>query len=396
MKKFLFWLLGFIVAFFVVVYISGNGHLIKGFKIVYAKGYKSAYIHDYNYFDTKEVKASSKPRILYEKESDFSLSPRISQALDTTKTVAFMVLYRDSILHESYYQGFTKDTLSNSFSMAKTVITLLTQIAIQEGKIGGWNQMAQSFIPELKGEYAKEVQLKHLSTMTAGLEWDESYKNPLGVTAKAYYSNKASEVVLNQPITSLPGVKYEYKSGETQLLGIALERAVEKSIADYASEKLWQPLGMETDALWHLDKENGDELMYCCLNATARDFAKLGLLVLNNGKYNGVQIVDSAFLHTARKPFMDERYGYSFWLNNSHGTPIAYFRGATGQYIIVVPEYEMVIVRLGYQTLPQSDKKHHDEYHIIVDEVIAEMKKIRAKEAERATMQVTDTVENIL
>ncbi len=394
MKKFLYALIAVVAFMVVAIYITGNGHLIKGAQIVYLKGYKSAYIHDYIHFDTRVLPASDKPYLIPNKKSDFALSNRLTAALNETESVAFMVIQKDSILHESYYKGYTEDTLSNSFSMAKSVITLLVQIAIQEGKIGGWNQMAQSFLPELKGEYASEVQLKHLSSMTAGLEWDESYKNPFGVTAKAYYGSDVNQVVLNQPIAHMPGTKYIYHSGETQLLGIALSRAVGQSVTEYATEKLWKPLGMEHHARWHLDKENGNELMYCCLNASARDFAKLGLLVLNHGKYNGQQLVDSAFLHLARKPTFDERYGYSFWLNNSHGTPIAYFRGATGQYVIMIPEYDLLIVRLGYKTFPQSDGKHHDEYHIIVDEVLAEIKRLNPRDNQTSSSPLEEVESN--
>ena len=387
-KKILLWTLAILITLIALVYITGNGHLFKGAKIVYLKGYKSAYIHDYVYFDTHDVEAPKQARILEKKEGAFEVSSRLQHALDTTESVAFLILQRDTLIYEDYYKGYTPDSLVNSFSMAKSVVTLLTQIAIQEGKIGGWGQMAKSFIPELKGEYADKVQLRHLSTMTAGMEWDESYKNPFGVTAKAYYGSDANQVVLNQAFDKVPGAKYEYHSGETQLLGMVLSRAVGMTVSEYAQEKLWKPLGMEHNARWHLDKANGNELLYCCLNAAARDFAKLGLLVLHHGKYNGVALVDSAFLHLARKPFLDERYGYSFWLNKSHGTPIAYYRGANGQYIIVVPEYDLVILRLGYKTLPQSDGKHHDEFHIIVDEVIAELKRRKAKEMEDFSAQV--------
>ncbi|MCX8148115.1 serine hydrolase domain-containing protein [Thermaurantimonas aggregans] len=342
-------------------------YLIKGVRIVYLNGYKSSFIHDYLYFDRDTVYPAQQISELKYADELIQLPKGLDSLLEALHTASFLVIKDGKIVFEKYYHGFQADTVTNSFSMAKSVVTLLTQMAIQDGIIPSWNTPVKKYLPEIHGLFANQVTLFHLSAMCSGLEWDENYKNPFGVTAKAYYSDHTNDICLNQPFDSEPGKKFIYQSGNTQLLALALERATGKRISELLEEKLWKPLGMERSAYWHLDKKNGDNIAYCCINASTHDFARLGLLVLNNGRWNGEQLIDSAFLWRARQPFLESKYGQSFWLaNEQYDEPIAYFRGHTGQYIIMLPKSNAVIVRTGYKTLPQSDGMHHDEFHHIV------------------------------
>jgi CubicO group peptidase (beta-lactamase class C family) len=245
---------------------------------------------------------------------------------------------------------------------------MLAQIAIQKGILKGWHQKVKSILPDLKGPHADELELWHLSTMSSGLDWDEAYKNPFTVTAKAYYGEDVKKLMMTLPIIDTPGKFYSYQSGSTQLLGLCLMQATGRSLADLASEWLWRPLQAEHDAKWHTDAQ-GTELAYCCFNTNARDFARFGKLMLNQGNWNGVQILDSSFVQMATSPVFVPYYGYSFWLSDFGGTKVFAQRGILGQYIITIPEYKLVIVRLGNKALPQVNHFPAD-FGVIVEQTL--------------------------
>ena len=209
-------------------------------------------------------------------------------------------------------------------------------------------------MPWLAGEFAKDITLRNLSTMTAGLDWNESYVSPFGVTAKAYYSNDVEAVMKQVAVIKKPGENFQYQSGATQLLGLVLKKALDKngkynSVSEFAQENLWNKIGAEYPAFWSLDADNGKELTYCCFDATARDFAKLGQLVLHHGKSAwGESIIDSTFLEMAQKPYKSANYGHSFWIGEVEGITFPYFQGLKGQYIAIVKDSNAVIVRTGH------------------------------------------------
>jgi CubicO group peptidase (beta-lactamase class C family) len=231
------------------------------------------------------------------------------------------------------------------------------QIAIQNGEISGWDELVINLIPELKGPGRSILTLANLSGMTADMDWDEDYYNPFGIQAKAYYGNDLYKTITSRSIGAEVGVKFQYQSAATALLGFCLEAATKTKIYDYASENLWSPLGAVSDAFWHLD-ESGNALSYCCYNATARDYGRLGKLILQNGIWEGQRLVDSSFLKGATSPGTDQYYGLSFWLGKVPNSPditsgvenryIA-FHGHLGQWIIVLPALDRVIVRTGHQ-----------------------------------------------
>jgi len=176
--------------------------------------------------------------------------------------------------------------------MAKTVTTLLIGIAIEEGYIRDLDQEIVDFLPEFKDDpIGKTATIRQLSLMNSGYEWDENYYTPFSPTVELYYGSDVENFVLNGSFSAEPGSFWEYSSASTQLLGIFLLRALQKpaaamTLSEYLSEKIWKPMGMNDDALWHTDNQ-GMELTYCCLNTNARNYAKLGLLMLNKGRWNG-------------------------------------------------------------------------------------------------------------
>ena len=210
--------------------------------------------------------------------------------------------------------------------------------------------------------------------MTSGYEWDEHYYSPFSPTVQLLYGDDVASFVLDGRFTRAPESFFYYSSASTQLLGIALTRALQRrdpalTLSAYLGEKLWQPLGMNDDALWHLD-DNGMELAYCCINTNARNFARLGQLMLQNGSWNGRQLVNAAFIEAMRTPQRQPYYGYATWLTYERDTPYYAFNGHLGQYIIVVPAHDLVIVRLGRSI---GDEQRNSERIVAgyVDAVIA-------------------------
>lgn len=377
MKKFLK-ILGSIALIFLVLHFAlrftGNGYLSKGLWACYLHGQNSATIDDAKFFDTHNVAASDKAWEwpLHKQYNQKQMPEKLRNMLSKTESVAFLVIKNDSILTEYYWDGYSDSSLSNSFSMAKSITTMLAEIAIQKGILKGWHQKVKDLLPELKGTHADELELWHLSTMSSGLEWDEAYHDPFTVTAKSYYGDHVRELMLTLPIVDEPGKKYNYQSGNTELLGMCLMKATGKTLAELASEWLWKPLHAQHDAKWHTDPQ-GTELCFCCFNSDARDFARFGKLMLHQGNWNGTQLLDSSFVLMATAPALDPNYGYSFWLDNTHGTKVFAQWGFLGQYIITIPEYDLVIVRLGRQSMPDKDP-FPDDFHVIVEQVLAMIK----------------------
>lgn len=243
--------------------------------------------------------------------------------------------------------------------MAKSIVSLLVGVALKEGKISSLDDPAGKYIPEFKEGEKARVTVKDLLTMSSGSDFDESYWNPFSITAELYYGRDIYKTATMVHIVHPPGTIHKYKSGDTQLLGIILQKVYGQNLATLASEKLWQPLGAEHPALWSTDHPGGYEKAYCCFNSNTRDFARLGKLMLDSGKWNGIPVIDSAYwaasIHPCGIPEPSggpcDYYGYQWWLDPLH-PGIFYARGILGQYIIVIPSRKRIIVHLGKMTSP--------------------------------------------
>ena len=199
---------------------------------------------------------------------------------------------------------------------------MLIGIAIEEGKITSVEDLAGKYIPEFNKNGREKITIRHLLTMSAGFDWVESGKNPLSEAAEGYYGTDLYGLVTRLRVIDKPGVNFNYQSGNTQILGFILEKATGKSINQYTEEKLWIPMGARNDAFWSLDKEEGDEKAFCCMYATARDYALLGQLLLNNGFYNGKPIVPNWYMNKmletptmkTKENVPNMRYGWHTWI----------------------------------------------------------------------------------
>jgi len=211
--------------------------------------------------------------------------------------------------------------------------------------------------------------------MSSGLNWTENYYNPLGQTAEAYYGDDLKDLVMNLNVVEPPGKVFKYHSSCTQILTFVLESATGQTISEYVSEKLWKPMGAKHPALWNTDVAGGDEKGFCCINSNARDFARLGKLYMHQGNWNGVQILDSSYVKTATSvaDLLDEKgnnnvnYGYQFWLAERQGLSVYCARGLLGQYVICIPEKNMIVVRLGRKFGNYLEDGHHDDFYAFID-----------------------------
>jgi len=271
--------------------------------------------------------------------------------LEDHNTVAFLIIQNDTIQYENYWRKYDEASVVPSFSMAKSITSLLIGCAIDDGLIQSVDEPVTRYIPELAANGFDDVTIAHVLQMTSGLDFKESYSNPFGDAATFYYGRDLRKAIRKMKLKSEPGKQFEYVSGNTQLLGLILERALQnRSVTAYLEEKIWKPLEMEYDASWSLDrKKNGLEKTFCCINARARDYAKIGRLMLNKGNWNGWQIVSENWVNQSTKVDTTNGsawyYQYQWWLPTKSGDFMA--QGILGQYIYVHPTKNLVIVRLG-------------------------------------------------
>jgi predicted ribosomally synthesized peptide with SipW-like signal peptide len=338
---------------FSLLYVSKYNYLLIGVSTIYLSGHTTAFLNDYEHFSNNSVMASTQPQLwpFHKYYNKYSISRTLEDYHEDRKTVAYLVIKNDSILYEKYYDGYGIDSKSNSFSVVKSIVSALMGIAIKEGAIKGLDQKVVDFIPNLKGPYADQLTVGDLSSMASGQKWNEDYYNPFSVTSASYFVKDLNALILEQPISKKPGEAFRYKSGTTQLLGMVIKKATGKTLSAYLTEKLWQPMGAEHIALWQLDsRDNGMEKAYCCLATNARDFARFGKLYKNHGRWNGTQLLDSTFVALSVQPRFEEspEYGYGWWLDDYQGKKVFMMRGHLGQYVLVVPEEDLIVVRLGH------------------------------------------------
>ena len=376
MKKALKYIfLTFVILNFLII-LSGKSWLYKAVSVTYLKGYTSSYINDYIHFPSNSIKNGNHQEWLVSKEYNKAQLPEFIKPInDKLGTVAYMVIKNDSIIFEEYWNGYSSDSSSNSFSMAKSWISTLVGIAIKEGKIDSINQKACDFLPEFCEGDNSTITIKHLLTMSSGLDWDEDYHDPLGQTAEAYFAPNLRKQMMRLKAVENPGEIFKYHSSCSQLLAFIVESATGKSVNEYISEKLWKPMGAKHPALWNTDTKRGDEKAFCCINSNARDFARLGKLYLNQGNWNGTQILDSNYVKeaTSAANLLDEdgsknvNYGYQFWIANRRGLDVFYTRGLWGQYVICIPEKDMIIVRLGRNYGFHLEDGHSEDFYQFID-----------------------------
>lgn len=373
LKIFFKWLIALVILLIVSLYLFNYDYLIKAVINVYGTGHTTAYLNDYTVFDNRIIeKGDPQPWPLHRDYNKVNPTEKLQALHKEMGTIAFAIIKNDSIWYEQYYESYDKNSKSNSFSMAKSMVSAMLGKAITEGKIKSLDQPVSDFFPEFSEGMAARLTVGDLSSMSSGLNWDESYYSPFSITTRAYFDDDLRDIILGLKVVEEPGQSYKYLSGNTELLAMVLEKATGQTLSAYLSDNFWKPLGAENDALWQLDSEKyGMEKAYCCVAGNARDFARFGKLYKDHGKWNGKQLLDSAFIARSVTPrFPDTpQYGYGFWLSNYKNKDIFYMRGHLGQYVIVIPEDDLIIVRLGHRKAKRTgDDPHSSDFYTYIDE----------------------------
>ena len=299
--------------------------------------------------------------------SEASWQVAVDYAIETG-SVALVVWHRGAIQYDYYGPGFDKSSRTDPASMHKSVIALVVGAAIDDGTLSSVDEPAAAYITEWADGDRANVTIRHLLQMTSGLYRDPFSPSPFGTTMKLNLGTEITSLTLEQPARRPPGEEFDYNNFNPQTLGILLERATGQRYAQILSDKLWSKLGTQDAFLW-LDHEGGLPRTYCCLHATAEDWLRVGLLHLNKGRVDGVQVISEGWMNdVATGSKLGPNYGYQTWLGSPyraqrdygpyvaayvrHDEPyvaddVIFFDGAGGQRVYIIPSYDMVIVRTG-------------------------------------------------
>ena len=367
--------------------------------VISAHRFRKFNLKDLHKIDAVPLPAAATPfRFQYDTTRYPKWKKNLDSILPSTHTYAFLVIRRDSILYERYFDGVESSTLLPSFSIAKSFTATLVGIALNEGKIKSLQEPVTAYLPGLgkRNPRFEQITIQHLLDMRSGVKSSEDYDDPFSDVLKLSFASNMTRQALKTGIQKDPG-SFEYKSVNTQLLALILEKATGKKLEEYANEKLWQPLQMEHSATWNMDKK--DEVRaFCCINATARDFARFGRLYLRQGDWQGQQVLPRDWVQrstsadtmaaytgyknhwwarTLGKAFPDSMAAVKFnpttgtkasikKYSGKEGQPANYVasywsgayhaEGILNQILYIDPVKELIIVRLGhYWQHPQGD-----------------------------------------
>lgn len=330
---------------------------------------EDTFINMDQYFNKTEVSKAAKPFIFPSKEN--MTLPESFEAkgetyntmkyLDDSFTQGFLVIQEDTIVYENYWRGMQEDTRHISWSMAKSVVSALLGIAQAEGLMGSVDKTVEEYLPEMKGTGYEGVKVKDVLQMSSGVKFNEDYADPesdinrwFKTFALGESQDKFATTLVNE---KEPGTFNHYVSINTHVLGMILKRVTGKTISAYFKEKLWDPIGAEHNAYWVID-DSGMEMALGGLNATLRDYAKVGKLFLHNGNWEGQQLVPVSWV--AESQAMDAEhlmpqsknslhpavgYGYQWWIPDGDDGEL-WARGVFNQYIYINPTTNTVIVKL--------------------------------------------------
>ena len=313
------------------------------------------------------ARAASEPALRYDYQGrSFSLDEYMTR----NPATALLVARDDTILVERYQYGRTDRDRFTSWSMAKTVTSMLIGIAIGEGRIRSVDDPAATYVPKLEGTEYGRTSLRYLLQMSSGVRFVEEYTGVDDVSRLATETFRqlgsggvASVTPYNERVAPA-GTRFSYASVETEVLGLVLAAAVGRPVAQYLQEKIWQPIGAEADATWIIDR-SGQEVTFCCFNAVLRDYARLGLLLAHDGSWRGRQIVPATWIRDATsvradQPHLRPRtatpffgYGYQTWIFPDDRRMFA-FLGVRGQAIYVDPASHVVLVTTAVRKLPRD------------------------------------------
>lgn len=298
---------------------------------------------------------------------------------EATNSFSLLVYQGNTLLLERYWRGLGPDDVTETYSMAKSVLAIMVGHAVADGHIASIEDSVADYIPEWRGSDRQAITVRHLLEMSSGLEHHRFdfrlLQNPFGKAIRLFIGPDMEAAILRFELTEPPGSEFNYNSANSQLLMLVLERAIGQSYADYVSKKLWRPLGAKPARLWH-DRPGGMPKGYSFFQARPRDWLRLGIALNNGGTFEGRRVLAPGWLERMRTPSaQNPKYGLHLWLGAPYvperfynrNTPfgvkqaepfvaddVFFFDGGGGQRVYVVPSAELVIVRTGMPS-PEFD-----------------------------------------
>jgi CubicO group peptidase (beta-lactamase class C family) len=301
-------------------------------------------------YPTRRIAASPTPMELPYRKVDLGgvklaagdVSMTVDEYFERQNVAGLLVIKDGHIAYERYSLGNTEDSRWISFSVTKSVVSMLVGAAVRDGFIDNVDEAVSDYLPRLKGTPYDDSSIRNILQMASGVEWDETYADPDSDVNRATYQTMALyDYLAQKPRAATPGELFNYNTAETNLVGTLLRSAVGNNLATYLEQKIWQPFGMEADAYWTLTEPGGGEFGGCCISATLRDFGRLGLFALTKGMLGDTSVMADGWMEASTTPSPAyDGYGYLWWLSGDGSYRAT---GIFGQGICIHPEENVVI-----------------------------------------------------
>jgi len=314
-------------------------------------------------YPTRRIAASPEPRKLPYRKVELGgvklAAGDVSMTLDeyfTRQNVAGLLVLKDGrIAYERYGLGNTEDSRWISFSVTKSVVSMLVGAAVRDGYIDNVDEAVSDYLPRLKGTPYDDSSIRNILQMASGVAWDENYADPDSDVSRATYQTLALyDYLAQKPRAAAPGELFNYNTAETNLVGTLLRSAIGNNLSTYLEEKIWRPFGMEADAYWTLTEPGGGEFGGCCISATLRDYGRLGLFALAEGAVGDTSVMADGWMKDSTTPSPAyDGYGYLWWLSGA-GSYRAI--GIFGQGICIHPEENVVIALQSAREVASADQ----------------------------------------
>lgn len=295
----------------------------------------------------------------------------VNEYFEKQSVAGLLVIKNGKIVYERYGLGNTESSVWGSYSVAKSVTSMLVGAAIRDGYIASVDEKVTDYLPRLKGSSYDQSTIRDILHMSSGVQWDEDYADPESdINSTGWWSTLGSyEYLGNMPRESSPGEVFNYNTAETNLVGTLLRSAIGNNLATYLTEKIWRPFGMESDANWLLTEPGGGEWGGCCISATLRDYGRLGLFAMNNGRLaDGTEVLPTDWIAESTSPSKgNPGYGYLWWLHED-GNYSA--RGIFGQGIYINKQENVVIALHSARPVASNDSDkalQHALYFALTD-----------------------------
>lgn len=369
-----------LVAAVVLSYLTNYDYLWGGIRETWLRGWENAQIDDLPFRDhVRTLPASSNPQPWPEGPlwGKVELDEAGQAWLEDSKTASFLVIQHDSLVYESYLRGHDATTLTNSFSMVKSITAMAVGLAVQQGLIDEQAPVS-TYLPRFaEGENAS-LTVQELLQMRSNIPFGEDYKDPFGFQAKAYYRDDNRTLLEPYRVDGDPGTVFHYQGGNTMLLAEILDVVREGNLSQDIANGLWEQMGARHDAFWGLDgdpAEGAVERAFAQYYATTRDYARFGQMLLDSGAWKGQQLLDKGYVTRMITPvnqLTDEvattYYGYQIWLGTTDdGLPFSIMEGLRGQMVITVPALDLVVVRTGYTKSKGKKRFLPEDIYTVID-----------------------------